>query len=265
MKKVLLWVTIMCCAISANATVRGVYVDYTVDGKDYQGYVAYNPDQKGVRPAVVVFPEWWGINDYVKRRARELAELGYLAFVADMYGKGVVTTKADTANALASAFYSDFKKFETMTDAAYEQMLMQDNVDTAKTAAIGFCFGGTAALELARNGSDIKGCVTFHGGLGTPTPEKAKNIKCRVLALHGGNDPFSPAEQAAGFEKEMKDANVNYKLVTYPEAKHAFTNPQAGTYGIDGVEYNEAAEKASMDEMRVFLREVFATPTEKKE
>lgn len=271
MRTILSWVIIMCCAMAVSAAVKGVYVDYTVDGKDYQGYVAFNPEQKGVRPAVVVFPEWWGVNEYVKGRARELAELGFLAFVADMYGKGVTTTKADEAGKLAGAFYTDFKKFETMTNAAYEQMLMQDNVDTAKTAAIGFCFGGTAALELARSGADIKGCVTFHGGLATPTPEKAKNIKGRVLALHGGNDPFSPAEQAAGFEKEMKDAGVNYKLVVYPDAKHAFTNPQASASGLDGVEYNEAAEKASMDEMRVFFREIFADkpqddklPSEKK-
>lgn len=262
MKLILIWVSIMCSAIIANASVKAIYVDYTVDGKDYQGYLAFNSELKGDRPAVLVFPEWWGINDYVKRRARELAELGYIAFVADMYGKGIVTTKADEADKLAGVFYNDFKNFETMTNAAYEQMLMQDHVDQERTAAVGYCFGGTAALELARSGADVLGCVTFHGGLGTPTPEKAKNIKGRVLALHGGNDPFSPEEQAAGFEKEMKDANVNYKLVTYPDVKHAFTNPAAGSYRIDGIAYDEKAEKASMDEMRVFLSELF---TAKKE
>lgn len=262
MKSILLWVTMMCCAIAANASIKGVYVDYTVDGKDYQGYLAFNPDQKGLRPAVVVFPEWWGANEYVKRRARELAELGYVAFVADMYGKGVVTTSADTAKQLAGAFYQDFTKFETMTNAAYEQMLMQDNVDTARTAAIGFCFGGSAALELARSGADIKACISFHGGLGTPTPEKAKNIKCPVLVLRGDADPFDEPSYLEAFEKSMTEAGAKYKVVTYPSAQHAFTNPNADKAGLAGVAYNEAAEKGSMDEMRVFLSEVF---TAKKE
>ncbi|NUO19847.1 dienelactone hydrolase family protein [bacterium] len=258
MRTILLWITIMCCAIAASASVKGVYVDYTVNGKEYQGYLAYNPEQKGLRPAVVVFPEWWGVNDYVKSRARELAGLGYVAFVADMYGKGVVTTLADSARQLAGAFYQDFSKFETMTNAAFEQLLKQEHVDSAKTAAIGFCFGGTAALELARSGADLKGCITFHGGLGTPTPEKAKNIKCPVLVLRGDADPFDEPAYLEGFEKSMTEAGAKYKVVSYPGAKHAFTNPNAGKAGLDGVEYNEAAEKASMEEMRAFFREIFA-------
>ena len=152
-----------------------------------------------------------------------------------------------------------------MPNAAYEQMLMQENVDTAKTAAIGFCFGGTSALELARSGADIKGCITFHGGLGTPTPEKAKNIKCPVLVLRGDADPFDEPAYLEQFEKSMTEAGAEYKVVTYPGAKHAFTNPQAGAAGIEGVEYNEAAEKASMDEMRVFFREVFTDKPATKE
>ncbi len=252
----------MCCAISANAAVKGVYVDYTVDGKEYQGYLAFNSEQKGLRPAVLVFPEWWGLTEYPKMRARQLAELGFVAFVADMYGKGVTTTKADEANELSGAFYNDFSKFETMTKAALEQLLKQEYVDSSKVAAIGFCFGGTAALELARNGADLKGCVIFHGGLLTTTPEKAKNIQGRLLVLHGGNDPFSPAEDAAAFEKEMKDAGVDYKLVTYPDAQHAFTNPKADEAGLAGIAYNAGAEKASMDEMRVFFREIFAETSE---
>jgi len=265
MKTFLFMLVLISCAVSANAAITTKYVDYTVNGKEYQGYLAFSSDQKGLRPAVLVFPEWWGLNDYAKLRARELAELGFVAFAADMYGKGIVTTSAEEANKLAGAFYGDFKNFEIMTNAALEQLLKQDNVDSSKVAAIGFCFGGTSALELARNGANIRGVVSFHGGLLTMTPEKAKNIKGRVLALNGGNDPFSPAEDFVAFEKEMKDAGVNYKSVTYPEAKHAFTNPKADTDEVDGTAYNEAAEKASMDEMRVFFREIFADKPETKE
>lgn len=258
MKTILFWITVMCCAVSANAAVKGVYVDYTVDGKEYQGYMAYNSEQQGLRPAVIVFPEWWGLNDYPKQRARELAGLGFVAFVADMYGKGVVTDKADEANKMAGAFYGDFSKFEKMTQAAFAEMLKQENVDTSKVAAIGFCFGGTCALELARAGADLSGCISFHGGLGTPTPEKAKNIKCPVLVLRGGSDPFDEEQYTTQFRTAMDEAGIVYKDVVYPDAKHAFTNPKADERGIDGVAYNAEAEKASMDEMRAFFREIFA-------
>jgi dienelactone hydrolase len=174
MKSLLLWGLLMCCAVVAQASIKSTLVDYTVDGKEYQGYLSVNEQQEGVRPAVVIFPEWWGVNDYVKRRARELAGLGYVAFVADMYGKGVVATTPEEAGALAGAFYQDRAKFTSMATAAYEQMLMQDNVDTARTGAIGFCFGGTAALYLARSGAEILGAVSFHGNLSNPTPETAK-------------------------------------------------------------------------------------------
>jgi len=244
----------------ANAALKATMVDYTVDGKDYQGYLVRPDDLKESRPAVVIFPEWWGINEYVKSRARELASQGYIAFIADMYGKGVVTTKADEAGQLAGAFYQDFKKFETMTNAAYEQMLMQDHVDPERTAAIGFCFGGTAALELARSGANIKGVVSFHGGLTSPDSTRGKNIKGRVLVLHGDADPFVPNEQVVSFEKEMQSGGVNYKVVRYPGAKHAFTNPNADKFGLDGVAYNEEAEKNSMAEMRVLFSELFAKP-----
>ncbi|MBK8127454.1 MAG: dienelactone hydrolase family protein [bacterium] len=244
----------------ANAALKATLVDYTVDGKEYQGYLVQNEKITEPRPAVVVFPEWWGINEYVKRRARELADLGYVAFVADMYGQGMTTTNAEEANKLASAFYQDFAKFETMTNAAYEQMLMQAHVDTARTAAIGFCFGGTAALELARSGAPLKGCVSFHGGLAAPNPERARSIKGRVLVLHGDADPFVPNEQVTQFDQAMTEAGVNYKVIHYAGAKHAFTNPNADKTGLDGVAYDAEAEKASMTEMRVMLSELFAKP-----
>lgn len=246
------------------ASVTSTFVEYTVDGKMHRAYVAWNSQQEGPRPAVVIFPEWWGVNDYVKMRARELANSGYVAFVADMYGEGKVTTDAKEANAQASAYYMDFPKFEPAVRAAYAEMLKQPNVDSSRTAAIGFCFGGTCALELARSGADIKGCVSFHGGLGTPSPEKAANIKCRVLALRGEDDPFDDAEYVEQFKNSMDSAGVSYKMVAYPGAVHAFTNPNAGKAGIEGVAYNEAAEKASMEEMRALFREIFTSATDKK-
>ncbi|MBK6765518.1 MAG: dienelactone hydrolase family protein [bacterium] len=260
MKTLFLWSMMMCCALIADAATKATLVDYTVDGKDYQGYLVRPEVLTEPRPAVVVFPEWWGINDYVKGRARELAELGYIAFVADMYGKGVVTTKAEEAKQYAGAFYQDFNRFETMTSAAYEQMLMQDFVDTARTGAIGFCFGGTAALELARNGADVKATVVFHGGLISPDSTRAKHIQGRVLVLQGDSDPFTPASDVAAFEREMNSAEVDYRIVHYPNAMHAFTNPKAGETGLSGVSYDEKAAANSMEEMRVLFSELFARP-----
>jgi dienelactone hydrolase len=264
MKQVLLWVSLMCCAISVQAAVSGKYIDYTVDGKEYQGYLAYDSEIKDLRPAVLVFPEWWGLTDYPKQRARELAQLGYVAFAVDMYGKGVIADKAEDANKLAQNFYQNFDNFAKMTKAGYDELLKQEHVDSSKIAAIGFCFGGTCALELARNGADVRGVVSFHGGLKTVHPELSKNIKGKVLVFQGDVDPFSSMEDAAGFEKEMKDSGVDYKLVIYPGAKHAFTNPKADEHGIDGVSYNAEAEKASMDEMRVFLSNLFTDKQEEK-
>lgn len=252
----------MCCAYSVQASVTGKYIDYTVDGKEYQGYLAYDSEIKDLRPGVLVFPEWWGLTDYPRQRARELAQLGYIAFAVDMYGKGVVTDKADEAGKLAGQFYQNFDNFAKMTKVGYDELLKQEHVDSSKIAAIGFCFGGTCALELARNGADLKGVVSFHGGLKTVHPEMAKNITGKVLAFQGDVDPFSPMTDVEEFETEMKDAGVDYKMVIFPGAKHAFTNPKADTYGLDGVSYNAEAEKASMDEMRVFLSGVFADKKE---
>lgn len=262
MKQLLLWVGLMCCAMSVNAAVSGKYIDYTIDGKEYQGYLAFDSEIKDMRPGVLVFPEWWGLNDYPKQRARELAQLGYVAFAVDMYGKGVIAENAEDANKLAQNFYQNFDNFAKMTQAGLVELLKQEHVDSSKIAAIGFCFGGTCALELARNGADVKGFVSFHGGLKTVHPELAKNIKGRVLVFQGDVDPFSPMADVETFEQVMKDAGVDYKLVVYPGAKHAFTNPQADERGIDGIAYNAEAEKASMDEMRMFLSELFTDKSE---
>lgn len=244
----------------ATASVSSTYVEYEVDGKTYEAYVAWNTQQQGIRPGVLVFHEWWGLNDYAKQRARELANLGFVAFAADMFGKGISTTKAEEAGALAGAFYQDRTLFAKLARAAYDEMLKQPNVDAARTAAIGFCFGGTCALELARSEAELDGIVSFHGNLSNPTPETSKSIKCRVLVLHGADDPFVPAEQVDAFKKEMDEAKVDYKFVAYPFAVHAFTNPNADKAGLNGVAYNEEADKASMEEMRAFFRELFTEP-----
>lgn len=251
----------MLTATASNAMIRGSYVDYEVEGKPHQAYLTVDPELKGARPGVLLCHEWWGVNDFAKRRARELAQQGYVVMVVDMFGKGITTDKAEEAQKLVTPFYQDRALFRSRMSAALAQLKMQSNVDTMRLGVIGFCFGGTAALELARSGADVKGVVSFHGGLSNPTPDDAKNIKGQVLILHGADDPFVPEEEVAAFEEEMKAAQVKYELIAYPEAVHAFTNPAQDGVKLSGAKYNEYADKASNEAMLKLFAKLF----EKKE
>jgi dienelactone hydrolase len=206
----------------------------------------------------VVVPEWWGVNEYVKRRGRMLAELGYAAFVADMYGDGKVTTDAAQAGEWAGAVRGDRALMRERVNAAVAAARQQDVVDDAKVAAIGYCFGGTTVLELALSGSDVKGVASFHGGLDFPSLENdAGNVKSQVLVLHGAADPMVPPAQVEALEKALTDAGVKHEIVQYEGAVHSFTNPDAGKAGIDGVEYHEQADKESWEKLQEFLKQIF--------
>jgi dienelactone hydrolase len=244
-------------ASSAGAALKTQTVEYKQGDALLEGYLAYNDSFKGKRPGILVVHEWKGLNGYAKRRADMLAQLGYMAFAADIYGKGIRPQSIADAGALAGKFKADRALLRARVNAGLDALKSQANVDTSQLAAIGYCFGGTAVLELARSGADIKGIVSFHGGLSSPTPQDAKNIKGKVLALHGAADPFVKAEEVAAFEKEMTDAKVNYRLIKYPGAMHGFTNPD--NKGVPpGALYNEAADKASWTEMQKFFKEIFS-------
>jgi dienelactone hydrolase len=201
--------------------------------------------------------QWTGVSDNEKMRARMLAELGYNVFVADVYGKGV-RPQPPASGQEAGKYKKDRALLRDRLKAALSVLVKDSRSDTSRVACIGYCFGGTAAIELARSGAILKGVVSFHGGLDSPTPADGKNIKSKVLALHGADDPFVPAKDIAAFEQEMKDAGVDYKLVQYPGAVHAFTQKAAGNDNSKGAAYNEAADKASWDEMKTFFAKLFA-------
>lgn len=224
-------------------------VQYEHEGTVLEGYLAYDSTVTGPRPGIVVVHQWKGLTDYEKMRARMLAELGYVAFAADIYGKGVRAKDSKEAKALATTYRGDRQLMRARAGAALRELKKHRQVDSARTAAIGYCFGGTVALELARSGADMQGVVTFHGGLDTPTPKDASNIKGKVLALHGAADKVVPPEQVMAFQKEMSDAGVDWFMVTYAYARHAFTHK--------GPRYNEPAEQRSWDEMKQFFSELF--------
>ena len=231
-------------------------VEYKQGDAVLEGYLAYDDSLTGKRPGILVVHEWKGLNGYAKRRARMLAQLGYVAFAADIYGKGIRPQTIPDAAAISSKFKADRPLLRARVNAGFDILKSQPSVDISKLAAIGYCFGGTAVLELARSGADVKGIVSFHGGLSSPTPWDAKNIKARILALHGAADPFVNADEVAAFEKEMTDAKVNYRLIKYPGAMHGFTNPDNKNVP-PGALYNEAADKASWIEMQKFFKEIF--------
>ena len=242
----------------ARAEVKSKVIEYKHGNTTLLGYLAWDDAAgPGKRPGVVVVHEWMGHNDYVRRRADMLARLGYVAFALDMYGKGVKAKDPQEAAQMAGRFKSDRKLMRERAAAGLDVLKKQPVVDTSRLAAMGYCFGGQVALELARSGADLKGIVTFHGALDTPTPQDAKNIRGKVLACHGEADPFVPDDHVNAFRKEMNDAKVDWFLVAYGGAVHGFTNPDNKNPPMKGVAYDEKADQRSWQAMRNFFDEIF--------
>ncbi len=244
-------------ASSAQAAIRTEKVMCRQGDTELVGFLSYDDAVVGMRPGVLVAPEWWGVNEYAKRRAEQLARLGYVAFALDMYGNGKTTTDPKEAGLLAGRFRSDRQLMRNRAMAGLDVLKSRPQVDPARLAAIGYCFGGTVVLELARSGADLKGVVSFHGGLATPTPADAKNIKGKVLVLHGADDTFESPAEIAAFQEEMRQARVDWQMVFYGGAVHSFTNPDADKAGIKGVAYNAAADRRSWQAMQDFFAEIF--------
>jgi dienelactone hydrolase len=249
-------VALSVCAIT-EAAIRAETVEYKHGDVVLQGYLAYDDSVVGKRPGVLVVHEWWGINPYIKRRVEQLAKLGYVAFAADIYGKGMRASTPEEAGKLAGIYRTDRKLLRERATASLEVLTKHELTDMQKIAAIGYCFGGTTVLELARSGSGIAGAVSFHGGLDTPTPEEGKKIKAKVLALHGADDPFVPSEQVAAFQDEMRKGGVDWQMVFYGGALHSFTNPDVDSYNLKGAAYNKKADERSWNAMKVFFAEIF--------
>jgi dienelactone hydrolase len=244
-------------AAVAPAALHTEAVEYKHGDTVLQGYLAYDDAISGKRPGVLVVHEWYGHNPYARKRAEQLAKLGYVAFALDMYGKGVLAKDRDEAAKLSSTYKNDRKLMRARARAGLEVLLKQPQVDPQRVAAIGYCFGGTTVLELACDGAAIAGVVSFHGGLSTPHPEDAQHIKAKVLVLHGADDPFVKPEEVAAFEEEMRKGGVDWELVKYGDAVHSFTNPQAGHDKSAGAAYNEKADHRSWEAMKAFCNEMF--------
>jgi len=244
--------------VAAAAQARDVAKDVSYKDGDTSllGYVAYD-NAKASAPGILIVPQWMGLTDYEKGRARQLAGLGYVAFCADIYAQGHVAQDTKEAGILAGKFRGDRALFRARLNAALRALRASPTVDARRCAAIGYCFGGTGVLELARSGADVLGVVSFHGGLDSPTPADGKNVKAKVLVLHGADDPFTPKADIAAMEKELKDAGVDYQLVFYSGAVHAFTQPMAGNDPSKGAAYNERADKRSWRAMLDFFDEIF--------
>ncbi len=231
-------------------------VEYKSGDVVCEGWQAYDDALAGKRPAILVVHQWTGISGHEKAAARQLAELGYNVLVADVYGKGV-RPQPPAAGQEAGKYKKDRPLLRARLTAALDVLKQDARTDGTKLAATGYCFGGTSVLELARSGADLKGVVSFHGGLDSPTPVDGQNIKGKVLALHGADDPYVAAKDVAAFEKELQAAKVDYKLIRYPGAVHSFTHKEAGNDNSKGAAYNEAADKASWSEMKAFLTGLF--------
>jgi dienelactone hydrolase len=241
----------------SSAAIKSQPVDYKDGDTALQGVLVYDDALTDKRPGVVVFPEWWGLTDYPKHRAEMLAKLGYVAFAADMYGKGVTTDNPDQAGKLATPIKSDPQLMRRRAALAVDQLKKSDHVDPDKLAAIGYCFGGSCALELARAGAPLKGVVSFHGDLVTKSPALPGDIKAKILVLTGGDDSFVPPDQVVDFASEMHNAHANWQINVYSGAKHAFTNPKADQYNIPQIGYNKQADTRSWNAMKLFFTELF--------
>ena len=261
MKKFLLMMSLWCLANAAPAAVIGKEVSYQAGDTTLKGYVAYDDSFKGKRPAVLVVHEWWGHNEYARKRARMLAELGYTALAVDMYGDGKQAHHPDDAGKFATEVSKNMPMAKARFEAGMQVLRDQDTVDASEIAAIGYCFGGGVVLNMARMGEDLKGVASFHGSLGTDTPAQPGKIKARIVSFTGEADPMIGADKVAAFKAEMDNAGANYRIVTYPDAQHAFTNEEADELGKKfelPLAYNEAADKDSWQQATVFLKEVFS-------
>jgi len=242
-----------------TASLKEESVNYTVDGKTMTGYLAYDENKKGGRPAVLIVHEWWGLNDYIKSRARQLAQLGYLAFAVDMYGNGKVANNPQEAQQMATPFYTNPLLTKTYLDAAINKLKEYPQADTSKVAAIGYCYGGFVVLNAAKLGSDFKGVVSFHGNL-AGVPPKRDLLKAKILVCHGQADKFVSEQEVNAFKHAMDSVGADYTFKSYPGATHAFTNPQATETGKKfnmPIEYNPAADTASWNDMKSFFGKIF--------
>ncbi len=245
---------------SAGATLAKVQtkaVEYLSEDVPLTGHLCWDDSIEGKRPGVLLIHEWWGLNDYAKQRARMLAELGYVAFAADMYGNGQVTDQPSQAREWMQEVTADEELWGQRADLGLTQLKASEHVDPDKTAAIGYCFGGGTVLKMAYANADTLGVVSFHGSLPAAPESAAGGIGPKVLVLHGQADNFVDPEIVTNFQDKLEAADANWEMDIYGGARHGFTNPDVGAYGIDNLQYDAQADARSWARMQAFFDELF--------
>ncbi|MDR3653025.1 MAG: dienelactone hydrolase family protein [Paludibacter sp.] len=241
---------------SSKSNIKEENITYTIDKTVYKCFVAYDENMKGKRPAVLVVPEWWGMTDYPRMRARELAKLGYIAMAVDMFGEGKVAANPTEAQAFTAPYYSNPQLAKKNLDVAISKIKDFKQTDTKNIVAIGYCFGGSVVLNAAKLGADLKAVVSFHGGLkGVPADKNL--LKAKILVCQGGIDKFVTKSDVTVFRHQMDSIGADYKLIVYPNATHAFTNPEATELGKKfnmPIEYNKKADTDSWNDMKMFFK-----------
>ncbi|WP_243439026.1 dienelactone hydrolase family protein [Fundidesulfovibrio soli] len=245
-------------ASTASGAVVSRPVEYSHGGTACKGVLFLDEAVKGKRPAVMVVHEFWGLNDYVKKRCAMLAELGYVAFAADMYGDGMVTTHAPEASGWSKQIQANIQNWRERALKALDILKGQPEVDPARVAAMGYCFGGSTVMQMAYAGADLRGVASFHGAL-PPAEGVAKgSIKAKVLACHGADDAMIPLERVAAFQKSLDEAGAVWEFITFSGTRHSFTNPDADKAGMANAAYNKRADMRSWEALLGFLKEVFS-------
>ncbi len=245
--------------VTIKPNIIGKEVNYTLNGKTFKGYVAYDAATNAKRPGILVVHEWWGSNDYVRMRARKLAGLGYIAFAVDMYGDGKVAANPQEAQQLSGEVHEDMQVLKSRMEAAEEKLKSYAQTDANNIGAIGYCFGGAVVLNAAKMGMDFKGVVSFHGSL-AGVPAKKDVLKAKILVCHGGADKFESEEEIKNFRSNLDSIGAVYSFKVYPDATHAFTNPDATELGKKfnmPIAYNETADKNSWNDMKDFFNSIF--------
>ena len=257
MRRLMIGLTLMLLAASAEAAVQTKTVSYKHGDLECKGFLAWDDAVPGKRPGVLVVHEWWGLDEYARSRAQQLAKLGYVAFACDMYGNGKVAEHPDDARKMAGVVRMNIDDWRKRAQVSLEVLKAQPQCDNNKLAAIGYCFGGSTALQLAYSGADLKAVATFHAALPTPTADEAKAVKARVLICHGGADTFIPEAAIKSFRESLDNAGAKHEFASYPGVVHSFTVPGADARNLPGMKYDKQADEDSWSRMTKLFAEQF--------
>jgi dienelactone hydrolase len=241
----------------ADAKVQSQAVPYTYGETSFEGFLAWDDSVKGQRPGVLVVHEWWGLNEYARGRAEQLAAMGYVAMAVDMYGKGKVTTHPEKASEWAKITTGNVEEWLGRAQEGLRLLQADPKVDPTRLAAIGYCFGGATVMQLVYGGAPVKGVVSFHGSLPLPPNSETIPHSAKVLIAHGASDPFLKADHIGQFQSALDTAGIDWQMIEYGGAQHSFTNPSADQYGVKGVQYHQQADQRSWIHMKQFFDELF--------